>query len=89
MPESIRHSSEKISMFRASQSLGSITTLFSTPQKRRMEGIPKPMPRTSKIISKSEETLDSLKRSFSDTEESPTEDSDSDTSEDIVRKYTN
>lgn len=80
-------------MFRASQSLGSISTLFSTPTKKHAEGIPKPMPRASKTISKSEETLDSLKRSFSDTEESLSDESNSDTSEEksspaVIRKYT-
>lgn len=42
-----------------------------------MEGIPTPAPRTKGKISKSEETLDSLKRSISDTEETSEESSES------------
>lgn len=79
-------------MFRGSQSLGSISTLFQLLRKDELKVYPN-LRRASKNISKSEETLDSLKRSFSDTEESLSEDSNSDTSEEksspaVVRKYT-
>jgi hypothetical protein len=60
-PDSAR-SGRSGNLFRASNSLGSLGALFSSnPKKRR--GIPP-------HLSKSEETLDSMKQSISDTEDS-------------------
>lgn len=89
MPGTIPH---KRQMFRASQSLGSIANLFSQTPKKRTEGIPTPAPRTERHkISKSEETLDSLKRSISDTEETSEVSSEDESTEDksasIVPQY--
>lgn len=60
-----------------------------------MPGIPKTMYGNNENKSKSEETLDSLKRSISDTEESLSEDNDTthnssdQSSPAVIRKYTN
>lgn len=60
-----------------------------------MEGIPTPASRTGKTkMSQSEETLDSLKRSISDTEETSEESSDDedeteDKSQSVVQPYNN
>ncbi|RZC43141.1 protein FAM92A1, partial [Asbolus verrucosus] len=61
MPETVRNTRSK-GLFRASNSLGSLGALFSANHKRD-KGIPS-------TISKSEETLDSMKQSISETEES-------------------
>lgn len=58
-----------------------------------MEGIPTPAPRTGKAkMSQSEETLDSLKQSISDTEETSEESSEDETedkSQSVVQPYNN
>lgn len=82
----------KQSLFRATQSLGSLNTLFLSPQKGRVPGIPKA--KNSK--SRSEETLDSLKRSISETEDSQNEENfsdnntiDEDSSSVVIKKFVN
>ncbi|EFA03352.2 CBY1-interacting BAR domain-containing protein 1 isoform X1 [Tribolium castaneum] len=60
-PDSSRNVGSR-SLFRSSNSLGSLKGLF-TPNNKKPEGIPRK-------ASKSEETLDSMKRSISDTEDS-------------------
>ncbi|CAG9862837.1 unnamed protein product [Phyllotreta striolata] len=64
----------KNTLFRSTGSLGSLGNIFSSNQKKRTPGIP-----DLNKLSKSEETLDSIKNSATDTEES-----DEDTVQDVT-----
>ncbi|KAK9729981.1 FAM92 protein [Popillia japonica] len=96
MPDVISSSSNsKRSLFRGSQSLGSLSSLFSTP-KKKYPGIPTASISKSKRVSRSEEVLDS-KRQISDSEsvESGSEEESEEESENteehvsrfVARKY--
>lgn len=94
MPDVISSSSNsKRSLFRGSQSLGSLSSLFSTP-KKKYPGIPTASISKSKRVSRSEEVLDS-KRQISDSEsvesgseeESEEENTEEHVSRFVARKY--
>ncbi|XP_056644781.1 CBY1-interacting BAR domain-containing protein 1 [Diorhabda sublineata] len=65
----------KSSLFRSTGSLGSLGAIFSSTYKKKTPGIPNP----NEKLSKSEETLDSMKHSVSESEE----ESETDTIENI------
>lgn len=87
----------KRSLFRGSQSLGSLSSLFSTPKKKH-PGIPTSSITKSKRVSRSEEILDSSNKRFSDSEsiesgsdemseEEEDENTDDNVSHFVARKY--
>lgn len=60
MPE--KHLESKRQVFRSVQSFGSITSIFSASNRRKSPGIPNTVLKNSKkSISKSDETIDSIK----------------------------
>ncbi|XP_023012346.2 CBY1 interacting BAR domain containing protein Fam92 isoform X1 [Leptinotarsa decemlineata] len=90
IPDTIHHKTvRKSSIFRSSGSLGSLGTIFSSTQNKKTPGIPN----TKEKLSKSEDTLDSLKHSITESEEddSNTEEygssSDNRNSPTLVRKF--
>lgn len=94
MPDMLPSTGSRRSLFRESQSLGSLSSLFSTP-KKKFPGIPTQTITKSKRVSRSEEMLDSSKN-YSDSEEtvesasednSDEENTDEHVSQFVARKY--
>lgn len=74
------HHGTKRNLFKVSQSLGSITALFATSEQKNSTGISPSAAKNISNISKSEEILDSLKSSISDSGESISEEDNSENS---------